>query len=91
MFLRAYRYDGLQREKLSLDIFWLKDESLESSEDLPDSDLIAAEIADLPRPWRVRGDSGGVGRRLSCPTAVARRPGRSGARSTTAGIPDGSC
>ena len=44
---RAFGYDELlQRDKLSLDIFWLKDDSLESSENLPDPDLIAAEIAE---------------------------------------------
>ena len=31
---------------MSLDIFWLKDESLEDSANLPDPDLIAAEIAE---------------------------------------------
>jgi type I restriction enzyme M protein len=31
---------------VSLDIFWLKDESLEDSENLPAPDLIAAEIAE---------------------------------------------
>ena len=30
----------------SLDIFWLKDESLEDSANLPDPDVIAAEIAE---------------------------------------------
>ncbi|MBM4122755.1 MAG: SAM-dependent DNA methyltransferase [Nitrospira sp.] len=44
---RAYSYDELTaRDKASLDIFWLKDESLETSENLPDPDIIAAEIAD---------------------------------------------
>jgi type I restriction enzyme M protein len=44
---RAYGYDELTgREKVSLDIFWLKDESLEDSANLPDPDVIAAEIAD---------------------------------------------
>ena len=44
---RAFSYDELlQRDKLSLDIFWLKDDSLESSENLPDPDVIAAEIAE---------------------------------------------
>ncbi|MGD0949728.1 MAG: class I SAM-dependent DNA methyltransferase [Candidatus Binatia bacterium] len=44
---RAFSYDELlQRDKLSLDIFWLKDESLESSENLPNPDAIAAEIAE---------------------------------------------
>jgi type I restriction enzyme M protein len=44
---RAYSYEELlQRDKVSLDIFWLRDESLESSENLPDSDVIAEEIVD---------------------------------------------
>ena len=42
---RSYRYeDLLQRDKVSLDIFWLKDDSLEDSADLDDPDTIAAEI-----------------------------------------------
>jgi type I restriction enzyme M protein len=36
----------LQRDKVSLDIFWLKDESLEDSENLPDPDVLAREIAE---------------------------------------------
>ncbi len=36
----------LARDKVSLDIFWLKDESLEDSANLPDPDVIAAEIAE---------------------------------------------
>ena len=44
---RAYSYDGLtQRDKANLDIFWLKDESLEASENLPEPDVIAAEIVE---------------------------------------------
>jgi type I restriction enzyme M protein len=31
---------------MSLDIFWLKDESLEDSDNLPSPDLIAAEIVE---------------------------------------------
>jgi type I restriction enzyme M protein len=31
---------------VNLDIFWLKDESLEDSANLPDPDVIAAEIAE---------------------------------------------
>lgn len=38
--------DLLKRDKVSLDIFWLKDESLEDSANLPDPELIAAEIAE---------------------------------------------
>jgi type I restriction enzyme M protein len=36
----------MQRDKVSLDIFWLKDESLEDSENLPDPDVLAKEIAE---------------------------------------------
>ena len=36
----------IKRDKLSLDIFWLKDDSLEDSDNLPAPDLIAAEIAE---------------------------------------------
>ena len=44
---RAYTYDDLiARDKASLDIFWLKDESLEASDNLPDPDVIAQEIVD---------------------------------------------
>ena len=34
----------LKRDKVSLDIFWLKDESLEDLENLPDPDVIAEDI-----------------------------------------------
>jgi type I restriction enzyme M protein len=44
---RAFTYNELmQRDKVSLDIFWLKDESLEDSESLPDPDVIARDIAE---------------------------------------------
>jgi type I restriction enzyme M protein len=44
---RRYGYDELvARDKVSLDIFWLRDESLEDSANLPDPDVLAAEIAD---------------------------------------------
>lgn len=44
---RRYTYDEiLQRDKVSLDIFWLRDESLEDSADLPDPHVLAEEIAD---------------------------------------------
>jgi hypothetical protein len=36
----------LMRDKLNLDIFWLKDESLEDSANLPEPDVIAAEIVE---------------------------------------------
>ena len=44
---RAYDYkDLINRDKASLDIFWLKDESLEDSENLPDPDILAQEIVE---------------------------------------------
>jgi type I restriction enzyme M protein len=44
---RSYDYDELvARDKASLDIFWLKDESLEDSDNLPDPSIIAAEIVE---------------------------------------------
>ena len=44
---RAFKYEELiQRDKISLDIFWLKDDSLEDSENLPDPDTLAQEISD---------------------------------------------
>jgi type I restriction enzyme M protein len=44
---RAYTYDEvINRDKASLDIFWLKDESLSESENLPDPDVLAAEIVE---------------------------------------------
>ena len=44
---RAYSYDELvARDKCSLDLFWLKDESLEDSAKLPEPHILAEEIAD---------------------------------------------
>ena len=44
---RPFAYDDLiKRDKASLDIFWLKDESLEDSANLPDPEVIAAEIVE---------------------------------------------
>ena len=44
---RAYEYDELvARDKASLDIFWLKDESLADSDNLPAPEIIAQEIVD---------------------------------------------
>jgi type I restriction enzyme M protein len=34
------------RDKASLDIFWLRDESLEDSDNLPDPDILAQDIAE---------------------------------------------
>jgi type I restriction enzyme M protein len=44
---RAYNYDELiARDKAGLDIFWLKDDALEASDNLVDPDIIAQEIVD---------------------------------------------
>ena len=44
---RAFDYEELiNRDKASLDIFWLKDESLEESDNLPEPDVIAREIVE---------------------------------------------
>jgi type I restriction enzyme M protein len=44
---RAYDYDELiARDKASLDIFWLRDESITDSDNLPPPDVIAQEIVD---------------------------------------------
>jgi type I restriction enzyme M protein len=44
---KSFTYEELiQRDKASLDIFWLKDESLEDSANLPDPDVLAREIAE---------------------------------------------
>jgi type I restriction enzyme M protein len=44
---RAYDYDELiNGDKASLDIFWLKDDSLFDSDNLPAPEVIAAEIVD---------------------------------------------
>jgi type I restriction enzyme M protein len=43
----AFTYDDLvKRDKSSLDIFWLKDDSLEDAANLPAPDVIAAEIVE---------------------------------------------
>jgi type I restriction enzyme M protein len=44
---RAYTLDELiTRDKANLDIFWLRDESLEDSASLPEPDILAAEIVE---------------------------------------------
>jgi type I restriction enzyme M protein len=44
---RAFTYDELAaRDKASLDIFWLRDESLEDTDNLPSPEVIAAEIVE---------------------------------------------
>ncbi|HAU31011.1 MAG TPA: DNA methyltransferase [Desulfotomaculum sp.] len=42
---KVFTYEELmQRDKVSLDIFWLKDDSLEDSENLPDPNVLVQEI-----------------------------------------------
>jgi len=42
---RAYDYEEIiNRDKASLDIFWLRDESLDDSDNLPEPGILAAEI-----------------------------------------------
>jgi type I restriction enzyme M protein len=44
---RAYKYEDLiKRDKINLDIFWLKDEALEDSANLPAPGVIALEITE---------------------------------------------
>jgi type I restriction enzyme M protein len=44
---RCYTFDEvLKRDKLSLDLFWTKDQSLTDTESLPPPDIIATEIAE---------------------------------------------
>ncbi|HXQ36147.1 MAG TPA: N-6 DNA methylase, partial [Anaerolineales bacterium] len=44
---RAFTYDELMaRDKVNLDIFWLRDESLEDSANLPSPDVLALEIVE---------------------------------------------
>lgn len=44
---RCFDYDELlKRDKLSLDLFWIKNKSLTDIDALPATDILAAEIAD---------------------------------------------
>ena len=44
---RAFDYEELvARDKANLDIFWLRDESLEDSDNLPGPDVLAREIVE---------------------------------------------
>lgn len=44
---RRFEYEDLiARDKLNMDLFWLKDDSLEDIESLPEPDVIAAEIVE---------------------------------------------
>jgi type I restriction enzyme M protein len=62
---RSFPYEELiQRDKHSLDVFWLRDESLEATDNLPDPDVIAADIiedlqAALEQFAAIQGDLAG--------------------------------
>ena len=44
---KGFAYDELvKRDKVNLDIFWLKDDTLEESANLPSPEIIAQEITD---------------------------------------------
>ena len=44
---RRYPYDQIkERDKTSLDIFWIKDKSLADLDNLPDPDVLVGEIID---------------------------------------------
>ena len=44
---KSFTYEELiKRDKINLDIFWLKDESLEDSANLPDPDVLARAIVE---------------------------------------------
>ena len=64
---RCYDYeDLLKRDKLSLDLFWIKDKSLTDTDSLPAPDIIATEIADdleaaLEQFREIVGDPGSEG------------------------------
>ena len=64
---RVYELDELMaRDKASLDIFWLRDDSLADSDNLPPPDVIAQEIVDdleaaLEQFRLIAGDLNGTG------------------------------
>ena len=79
---RVFTYEEIvARDKCSLDIFWLKDESLEDSSKLPDPHVLAAEIADdLAVRWsrsRVCSGTFSSGRPSLREANPGRRPGSS--------------
>jgi type I restriction enzyme M protein len=63
---RSYTLEEiLQRDKASLDLFWLKDESLEANDNLPEPGILAAEIVEdlkaaLEQFAEVEGELGGA-------------------------------
>jgi type I restriction enzyme M protein len=65
---RPFTYDEIvARDKASLDLFWLRDESLEDGASLPDPSVLAQEIADDLRsaPGQIEDILGGLERRAA--------------------------
>ncbi len=65
---RAFSYEELMgRDKANLNIFWLRDELLEDSANLPEPDVLAQEIADdlEAAPGADPGDFERVGREMN--------------------------
>jgi hypothetical protein len=99
---RPYTYEEiLARDKVSLDLFWLRDESLEAAS-LPEPHLLAQEIADdlrsaLAQIEDVLGDleqraGAGAGEESPCVRMAASRPGaKNGERRTGGGRAGQSC
>ena len=61
--------DLLKRDKANLDIFWLRDDSLGDSSDLPDPAILAAEIVEdlqaaLDQFAQIASDLGAAGAAL---------------------------
>jgi len=59
---KSFAYDELvKRDKVNLDIFWLKDDALEESANLPAPEVIAQEITDDPESGlgAIHDDCGG--------------------------------
>jgi len=62
----SFSYDELiKRDKVSLDLFWLRDESLEGADALPSPDVLAASIVEdlqtaLEQFMAISEDLGGI-------------------------------
>jgi type I restriction enzyme M protein len=75
---RAYSYEEIvARDKVSMDLFWLRDESLEDSANLPDPDVLAQEIADDLRSAlaQIEDIVGDLERRAAARREATRVPG----------------
>jgi type I restriction enzyme M protein len=49
---KSFAYDELiKRDKVNLDIFWLRDQSLEDSANIPDPDVRWKSLKSWKRPW----------------------------------------